>query len=328
MMDRDGGPRIVGIGEALLRLSAPPATRLERARSFTVHVGGAELNSLVLLRQLGFTARWVSRLPDNQLGRLVHSYVLGEGIEPWVTWSNDRQGLYFLEDGAPPRPPEVLYDRAASAAARLSSDDITVADALADADMVHSTGITLGIGLEPKQLVTDAFRYAQSRGTLTSFDINYRSKLWGLEEARAAIVELLDHVEVLFASRFHLVDVLGLGDDPIEAARGIREHHGCRFVVIPERKRHRDGTEEIGVHVVGGEELFSGFVSVRATESIGVGDAIAAGFLSGWSTGDVRLAARRAAVAGAMKATVAGDALTATAEELNRELEQGQGVIR
>lgn len=328
MMVRDGGPRVVGIGEALLRLSAPHATRLERARSFAVHVGGAELNSLVLLRHLGFTARWVSRLSENQLGRLVYSYVLGEGVEPWVTWSDDRQALYFLEDGEPPRHPEVLYDRAASAAVRLGSDDIDLAAALADADVVHSTGITLGIGSDPRKLVTDAFRHARSSGALTSFDINYRSKLWGLEEAREATLVVLDDVDVLFASRFHLVDLLRLGDEPIEAARRIRELHGCRVVVVPERKRSRDGIEEIGIHIVGDEEMFSGFVVVRAAESIGVGDALAAGFLSGWFTGDVYLAARRAAVAGAIKATVAGDALTATVEELDRELEQGRSVIR
>jgi 2-dehydro-3-deoxygluconokinase len=328
MMHDDGGPRVVGIGEALLRLAAPPATRLERARSFTVHVGGAELNALVLLRHLGFTARWVSRLPDNQLGRLVHAYVLGEGIEPQVTWSDDRQALYFLEEGTPPRPPEVLYDRAGSAAARLGSDHVAVADVLADADVVHSTGITLGIGAEPRKFVTDAFRYAQSTGAVTSFDVNYRSKLWEFEEARSAVVELLDQVDVLFASRFDLVDLLRLGEDPIEAARDVRDRHGCQIVVMPERKRYRDGTEEIGVHVVGDEELFSGFVTVRATESIGVGDAISAGFLSGWFAGDVHLAARRAAGAGAMKATVAGDALIAAAEELDREVDQGQRVIR
>ncbi len=328
MMDFGATPQVVGIGEALLRLSAPPATRLERARSFAVHVGGAELNSLVLLRHLGFTARWVSCLPDNQLGRLVHSYVLGEGVEPWVTWSENRQALYFLEDGQPPRHPEVLYDRAASAAAEFGSDDIDLAAALANADVVHSTGITLGIGPKPRRLVMDAFRHARSSGALTSFDINYRSKLWGLEEARVATLAVLNDVDVLFASRFHLVDLLRLGDDSLEAARRIRELHGCQFVVVPERKRSPDGSEEIGVQIVGEEELFSGFVSVRPAEAIGVGDAISAGFLSGWSTGDFHLAARRAAVAGAMKATVVGDALTATTEELDRGLEQGRSVIR
>lgn len=327
-MDGDGRPRIVGIGEALLRLSAPPATRLERSRSLTIDVGGSELNSLVLLRHLGLAARWVSRLPASPLGRLVHSYVLAEGVEPWVTWSDDRQGLYFLENGTPPRLPEVLYDRSGSSAVGLSADDIGLDDVLADADILHSTGITLAIGPQPRRLVKEAFSHARGSGALTTFDINYRSGLWSFDDARSATLDLLPEVDVLFASRFHLVELLRVHHDPLEAARQIRRQYGCRFVVVPVRERHSDGTEGIGVHVVGDDELFSGVVTVRVSESIGVGDAITAGFVSGWSTGDAHLAARRAAVAGAMKATVAGDALTARVEELDREIEPGRSVMR
>lgn len=323
-----GAPVVVGVGEALLRLDAPVAERLERTRSLSVHVGGAELNALVLLRHLGCHARWVSRLPDNQLGRLVLSYARGEGVEPVVTWSARRQGLYFLEPGVPPRAPEILYDRANSAASELGLEHVPVDEIVSGADLFYSTGITLGIGASPRQFVTSAYRRARDLGVSTSLDINYRSKLWGREDARAVISPLLDDVDVLFASPFDLTDLLGAGSDPSTAATRIRDEHGCRSVVIPERRQHTDGSAEIGVRVIGDEEDFSGVVSVRPSESIGVGDAIAAGFLSGWLQGDTPLGARRAAVAGAMKATIRGDALAATQDELDREIDPSNRVIR
>src|SRR5205085_9541944 len=52
-------PELVTFGEAMLRLSPPPLTRLERARHLDAWVGGAELNVAVAAERLGVRTRWV-----------------------------------------------------------------------------------------------------------------------------------------------------------------------------------------------------------------------------------------------------------------------------
>ena len=62
---------LVTFGEAMVRFSPPALQRLEQASTLEATVGGSELNVAVLAARLGVTSRWVSRLPDNPLGRMI-----------------------------------------------------------------------------------------------------------------------------------------------------------------------------------------------------------------------------------------------------------------
>ena len=62
-------PRVVALGETMLRLSTPG--RLDRADGLDVHVAGSESNVAVALAQLGWNASWFSALPDTPPGRRV-----------------------------------------------------------------------------------------------------------------------------------------------------------------------------------------------------------------------------------------------------------------
>src|SRR3954470_7761188 len=112
---------VITFGEAMVRLSPPNFRRLEQTRSLDVQVGGAELNTAVGLARLGHSAAWVSRLPDNPLGRLVANRVREAGVsDRFVQYAPDgRCGLYFLEFGAAPRASSILYDRKDSAISRV-----------------------------------------------------------------------------------------------------------------------------------------------------------------------------------------------------------------
>ena len=63
--------RLVTFGEAMVRLTPPGYGSLEHASSLDVYVGGSELNVAVLAARLGVQSRWVSHLPDNQLGQTI-----------------------------------------------------------------------------------------------------------------------------------------------------------------------------------------------------------------------------------------------------------------
>ena len=67
----DGCKSVVSFGEAMIRMTPPHNERLERTLSLDLTVGGAELNTAVTLACLGVPARWITRLPDTSLGRMI-----------------------------------------------------------------------------------------------------------------------------------------------------------------------------------------------------------------------------------------------------------------
>src|SRR5688500_13638874 len=108
---------VVTMGETMLRFTPPGRTRLEQAHELQLHVGGSESNTAVGLARLGLRTAWFSRLPDTALGRLISGELARYGVDvQHIVWCNDsRVGLYFLEEGGPPRGSQVIYDRRDSA---------------------------------------------------------------------------------------------------------------------------------------------------------------------------------------------------------------------
>ncbi len=117
---------VVSIGEAMLRLSAPTGKRLEVTESFMIHVGGAESNVVAALARLGHRCAWVSRLPNNAVGRLVTNQLRMAGVDlRFVAMQeNGRVGIYYVEHGTPPRPTSVIYDRQGSSFSSMTAANI------------------------------------------------------------------------------------------------------------------------------------------------------------------------------------------------------------
>ncbi len=100
--------------------------RLEQSSHFELHVGGSESNVAVGLARLGLSVAWLSRLTDNVLGRMIEQSLRSTGVDTsHIAWTpDDRIGLYFHEEGNPPRPGRVLYDRKDSAFCDFQRKDI------------------------------------------------------------------------------------------------------------------------------------------------------------------------------------------------------------
>src|SRR5258708_14605119 len=133
-------------GECMVRFSVPCGRLVGDARVFDVHVAGTESNVAVAVARMGFTSRWLARLPNNVLGRRIADTISGQGVDcSQVVWSDsERVGLYFLEFGASPRPTKVLYDRAPSAARNI--DETTFDLSLCSKPrIIHLTGITVAL---------------------------------------------------------------------------------------------------------------------------------------------------------------------------------------
>jgi len=177
---------LVTFGEAMVRLTPPGFQRLEQAHSLDVHVGGSELNVAVLAARLGVASRWVSRLPDNALGRMIGARAREQGVDAQVEWTADaRAGLYFVELDAGSRARNVLYDRAASAISKVTPGSIDWASVFAGTRWYHVSGITPALSEGAAQVTAESLALAKRAGLTVSYDLNYRSKLWTAKQARA-----------------------------------------------------------------------------------------------------------------------------------------------
>ncbi len=313
---------VVGLGEAMLRLSAPGHLRLEQAEAFEVAVGGAELNALIAATAWGARARWLTRQADNPLGRRAAAHARAHGVEAVVDWDPDaRAALYFVEHGASPRPTQVLYDRGDSAMARL--DGFEWSASLDDAGAALTSGITCGLGDGAAVAVHEFLAAARTRGVRTYFDVNHRSRQWTWDEAAPVMRGVLGSVDVLLAGGHDLARLLDSDGEPVALAREAIARFGVEVVVL---RDNEDAGERVIVTVtaVTAAEVFRGRShAARVVDGFGCGDAALGALVARLLAGDpIAAAADCAARACAVQHTIRGDAWVGRPDELALDVDR------
>lgn len=332
---RPGIPPVISFGEAMLRLTPPGFERLERTLSLDISPGGAELNSAVTIAALGVTARWVSVLPDSPLGRNLARIALSHGVDlrhvHWTPEDEGRMGLYFLEEGADPRPSAVHYDRAGSAFARMSPGAFDWNAILPGAAALHISGITPAVGDGPRAETMAAIRAANALGVPVAFDLNYRSKLWSEQAARACFVEIVPMVDILFASRGALKTFFSIEGDHEQVLREARERLGLAVTILSRKKGKTSRDVRLGSISMGeeGQVVEGPWRDVEVIDRLGGGDAFAGGFLAGFAQhpADLERNIALGSAAQALKHTIPGDFLAATRAEIEAATEIGEGGV-
>lgn len=320
---------VITFGEAMIRLAPPHFERLEQARTLDIQVGGAELNTAVLLARLGRPTAWVSRLTDNPLGRLIAGWARQGGVstEHVQFTPDDRVGLYFLEFGAAPRASSVLYDRQGSAIARTQPGQLPWDRICAGAKWFQVTGITPALSPAMPAVLEEALRAARAAGLTTSFDFNYRSKLWGVEEAATCYRRLFDQnlIDVLITSPEDLRRFVGLsGESPEELALAAAK----RFQVVALTLRETPGVWKntfTSLAAQGSRLIHGPRFEVEIVDRLGAGDAFAAGLIDGLIAGDLERGLAMGTAAGAMKHSLPGDFAWLTRDEIEA-VAQGGGL--
>ncbi len=171
--------KVVTFGEIMLRLNSPGFQRLKQASHFEVNYGGGEANVAASLAQFGLTAKFITRLPKNDLGQTCISRLLALGVDTsQIIWGGDRLGIYFLEMGVAQRPSKVLYDRAGSSFSTLQPGMINWSEIFRDANWFHWTGISPAVSSSAADTCREALEAAENEGLTISCDLNYRGKLW------------------------------------------------------------------------------------------------------------------------------------------------------
>jgi 2-dehydro-3-deoxygluconokinase len=208
---------LVTFGEAMIRLTSPGHMRLEQARVLEMSVGGAEWNVAANVARMGLAAAWVSRLVDNWTGRLIAAESRRHGVDvsavQWVPFDGVgrvRNGFYHLEIGAGPRASAVTYDRGHSAISLMTPGMIDWSKVLAGSRWLHVSGVTPSLSEGLAEVVVVAFETAGRLGVRTSYDLNYRGKLWKPDKAQAVTARIMPHVQVLIGNEEDFDKCLGL----------------------------------------------------------------------------------------------------------------------
>lgn len=301
---------VTAIGEVMLRYSVPVGERLERAQMLAVHPGGAEANMLGALSAVGRKTAWVSGLPNNPLGRIVTNHLRLSGIATdGIVWFDEgRIGTYYLEFATPPRATQVYYDRADSCAARLEARQIDW-DFLLNTRVLHQTGITPALSPNCLALTREALERAKAAGVATSFDINYRGKLWSPAEAAAALTPLFEQIDLLFCSQDDAELLFGCQGSHEELLQQMVEISKVNTVIVS------IGDQGVmGWHA--GETYHVPSQPVEIVDRLGAGDAMAGGIVHGWLDGDLLRGMEYGMALAAVSLSIHGDVVVTTKNEV------------
>jgi len=316
---------VLTFGETMLRLSAPNHGRLEEAVNLDVRVGGSESNTAVALARLGLKTAWFSRLPDNPLGRRIENEIRRWGVDTsrmiWDETPDSRAGLYFLDFGAAPRGIDVYYDRKDATITRIALDEIEP-DTIAQARLLHLSGITSALSPQCAEAVRAMMHAAKAAQTAVSFDVNYRAKLWTPQEAKAELETLLLLVDVLLCPQSDAETLFGITGDGVTVAKEMRARYGMAAAIIT---CGGDGAMACDDR---GDCAAKPFALTQIVDRVGAGDAFNAGVLMGWLEGDLEKGLRYGTAMAALKHTMPGDLLLSTRAEIERAVAGGSGGIR
>jgi 2-dehydro-3-deoxygluconokinase len=309
---------LVGLGEFMLRLAAPPPRRLEQTGVLDVEIGGTEANVAAACARLGLATAIISAVPaDNAWGDRCLRELARHGVDcrGIVRRPSSRMGLYFVEYGVGPRPVRVIYDRRDSAFGHLVPAEVDWS-LVRGGRILHLTGITPALGENLRDVVRTALREAAAAQVPISFDVNYRSRLWSPAEARAFLVDVLPEVRYLFVGSDDARTVFGLAGEPEAVLDGLEKLAPGAAIVLTLGEA--------------GSAVWADGVVVRPSrrypvpavvDPVGAGDAYAAGFLWAVLTGrSVQQAVDAAAALAALKCTIWGDIALVTRSELDELL--------
>ncbi len=119
------------------------------------------------------------------IGEIVQRAVRETGVKPFYKWF-DHDGVrgpniatVYSDRGHGVRAPIVFYNRATKQV-RCSSPAILIGRRFFASGVrwFHSGGIFAALSPTTSQLIVEGMKAAKAAGAVTSFDLNYRAKLW------------------------------------------------------------------------------------------------------------------------------------------------------
>ena len=332
--------KILTFGEIMMRLQPYGYKRLLQANGLEMTFGGGEANVAVSLAQMGDDAAFLTKLPNNELGKASSNQLRYWGVNTdYIVRGGERMGIYFCEKGASQRASKVIYDRKNSAINSINEDEVDFDNLLKTTEWLHFTGITPALSDEVANFTKLLLIKAKEKNITVSCDLNYRNKLWTREKANIVMSNLMQYVDVLISNEEDCKDVFGIvagksditsgelsKEDYGDVAKTLAKKFGIKIVAFTLRESISASINNwSGILVDSGKVYSSKKYTLNIVDRVGGGDSFGAGLIHSLTNGkNPQEAIEFAIAASALKHSVEGDFNIATVEEIEK-LANGDG---
>jgi 2-dehydro-3-deoxygluconokinase len=345
---KDAELDFLSLGALVHRLD-PGIIPFRKATECKIHVSGGEFNVAANLSDcFGMRTAIVSAMSDYPIGDLIAERVRAMGVKPFykrfkhdgVTGPN--MATVYSDRGHGVRGPVVFYNRANEAAAQLKPGDFDWKAIFAGGvKWVHCGGIFAALSPTTAPLAAEMMREAKAAGAITSFDLNFREKLWkihgGNERAVETIATIVENVDVLVGNEEDLQKGLGVPGPEVAATSKldpsvffamienvVKKHKHVKAVATTLREVHSTNHHSwSAVAWIDGKTYSAPTIDLDVVDRVGGGDGFAAGFIYGLLNGETPEESVKLGWAhGALLTTFPGDTTMATLDQV-RALAQG-----
>jgi 2-dehydro-3-deoxygluconokinase len=321
----------------------PGILPFRKATQWTVHPSGGEYNVAANLSDC-FRLRTgiASAMVDYPIGDLIAERVRAMGLRSFYKHfthngvNGPNMATVYSDQGYGMRAPVVFYNRSNEAAAQLKPGDFDWKAIMAEGvRWLHSGGIFASLSETTGEVIIEAMQAAKAAGAVTSFDLNFRAKLWniwgGETRAQEVINRIVENVDVLVGNEEDLQ--LGLGiPGPQVAARSkldpslffgmidtvLKRYPQVKVVATTLREVHSTNHHTwSAVAWIEGQTYTAPIAELNIYDRVGGGDGFAAGLFYGLLAGKHPQEAVNLGWAhGALLTTFPGDTTMATLEQV------------
>ena len=335
---KDADLDFLSLGALVHRLD-PGIVPFRKATECKIHVSGGEFNVAANLSDcFGMRTAIATAMSDYPIGDLIAERVRAMGVKPFYK--------HFKHDGV--RAPVVFYNRCNEAAGQLKPGDFDWANIFAGGvRWVHSGGIFAALSPTTAPLAAEMMKAAKAAGAVTSFDLNFREKLWkisgGNEQAVETIAKIVENVDVLVGNEEDLQKGLGIPGPEVAAKSKldpsvffgmidnvVRKHPHVKVVATTLREVHSTNRHSwSAVAWIDGKTYTAPTAELDVYDRVGGGDGFAAGFIYGLLTGETPEEAVKLGWAhGALLTTFPGDTTMATVDQVRAFAKGGSARIQ
>ncbi|HKX29133.1 MAG TPA: PfkB family carbohydrate kinase, partial [Blastocatellia bacterium] len=198
---KSGALDFVSLGALVHRLD-PGIIPFRKATECQIHVSGGEFNVAANLADcFGLQTGIATAMVNYPIGDLIAERVRAMGVKPFykryehdgVTGPN--MATVYSDRGHGVRAPVVFYNRSNEAAARLKPGDFDWSQIFAGGvRWFHSGGIFAALSETTAEVIIEGMKAAKAAGAMTSFDLNFREKLWKISGGQNRAVELIGRI--------------------------------------------------------------------------------------------------------------------------------------
>ena len=351
---KDGALDFLSLGALIHRID-PGTIPFRKATHADIHVSGGEFNVAANLSDcFRLKTGMASAMVDYPIGDLVAERVRAMGVKPFYK-DFKHDGVHgpniaavYSDRGQGVRAPVVFYNRCNEAAAKLQPGDFNWKEIFSQGvRWFHSGGIFAALSESTAEVIIEAMRAAKEAGAITSFDLNYRAKLWnivgGHERAVAVLDRIVKNVDVLVGNEEDLQMGLGIPGPEVHAKDKLdpsaffsmmgnvtKKHPHIKVVATTLREVHSTNRHSWGaVAWVDGQTYTTPTLELDVIDRVGGGDGYAAGFFYGLLSGETPEEAVKLGWAhGALLTTFPGDTSMATVEQVKALAKDGSARIQ